>query len=507
MIGSDGLGNKGEKRFGELCADAGLFCNDSSGRDRAGWDFIVNFPVSEVDEEMLDNRKAPLSCYVQVKTILSKVRSVRLRLNMAERLAKEPIPSFIFIFKVDENLQFSNAYLIHMYGERLASILKRLRQEQAIGDGKPFNKKHITFSPLNEEEISISGKGLREAINRYVGEDIDRYVENKRKHRQSIGYDERPESIHVTFGNLSNTELLDVFLGIKKDVPVLNFESVETRFGIAIKKIPSDSGLVTIEPHSLGKCKVLARPANRKGSMAILLGDFYMTDKVGACQKAIIRSNIFNIEITSMDASLHIGFGFSTYGKSCDIQELVNFLQLILLLCRDGGLIEIYPPKSKKPLVVKSSELDVRSSGLDADAISREIFIVKCLGGIFSFIGLHPLPLVKLENVIGSANAIVMAWALMNNESPNLELNRPCFEFDGKVNKEIIVASRFYVGEIVMAYYAVVLGVDFNAENGSVGYEEFDFKNIVVVDNGEEAFEEFLTNIRREEGVDQVVLI
>lgn len=430
-----------------------------------------------------------------------------MKLNMAERLAKEPIPSFILIFKVDVDLQFSNAYLIHIYDARLAAILKRLRHEHAKCDGKSLNKKVIKFSPLEEETIPISGSGLREAIIRCVGGDIDRYVESKKQQRLSVGYDERPESIKVTFQGLSDAELLDVFLGIRKDVPVLNFESAETRFGIAIKNIPSDSGRITIEPNSLGKCKVLARPPNRMGGMAILFGDFYMTMKVGSCQKAIVRSNIFTIEITDLDASCHVKFEYSTYGKMCDLSEWANFLQLILLLNRDDVMVEIHPPKSKKPLEIKSSYFDLKPSGDKLDAVMHDIFIVRSLESIFSFIGLSSRPLIKLEDIIGSANSIAMVAALMDNVNPNLNLDCDYFGAVKDIDKEIIVASRFYVGEILMAYYAVVLGVSVDSVEGEVGYDVFEFKSVVILDNVEEAFEEFLKSIRCQENIDQVVLI
>ncbi|WP_152035595.1 hypothetical protein [Paraburkholderia caledonica] len=86
MMDIDDLGAKGEQRFGELCADAGLFCNKAD-RDRAGWDFVVNF--RDVGTGRLDERQGAHSCYVQVKTVLATTAAARLKLNMAERLAKE----------------------------------------------------------------------------------------------------------------------------------------------------------------------------------------------------------------------------------------------------------------------------------------------------------------------------------------------------------------------------------------------------------------------------------
>ncbi|MGO4660194.1 hypothetical protein AB4Z34_36430, partial [Ensifer sp. 2YAB10] len=132
---SDELGEKGESRFRELCADAKLVCNKSE-RDRVGWDFTVDFGFSSQGDISLDKRLPPVSCQVQVKTITSNSRSVRVRLNMAERLAKDVKPAFIFVLRVNDKNSFIDAYLLHIYGSRLEAILKRLRKESAAGTEK-----------------------------------------------------------------------------------------------------------------------------------------------------------------------------------------------------------------------------------------------------------------------------------------------------------------------------------------------------------------------------------
>jgi hypothetical protein len=66
---------------------------------------------------------------------------------MAERLAKEPKPSFIVVLEVDREKQFTDAYLVHVAGNRLEAILKRLRAEQKEDPDGALHKKHISFTP------------------------------------------------------------------------------------------------------------------------------------------------------------------------------------------------------------------------------------------------------------------------------------------------------------------------------------------------------------------------
>ena len=92
-MNSDELGDKGEHRFPELCVDAGLICN-KVGRDRTGWDFIVEFPLSSPTTlNSLDRRLQPPECRAQIKTVWVRSRNIRLRLSSAERLAKHPQPA------------------------------------------------------------------------------------------------------------------------------------------------------------------------------------------------------------------------------------------------------------------------------------------------------------------------------------------------------------------------------------------------------------------------------
>src|ERR1700748_712130 len=103
-MNADDLGEKGQSRFQEICVDAALYANKST-RDRPGWDYIVEFPfVDGPSPSAIDSRPAPLSCHVQVKTILSTTDRITLRLSGAERLAKEIKPAFIYVLLLAEDL-------------------------------------------------------------------------------------------------------------------------------------------------------------------------------------------------------------------------------------------------------------------------------------------------------------------------------------------------------------------------------------------------------------------
>jgi hypothetical protein len=176
-LNSDELGKKGEARFSEICNDTKLIRNPSTDHDRTGWDYIVEFDQEPPSgNASLDTRRSPLSSHVQVKTMWNTSDRFRMRLSAAERLAKEPKPAFVYVFKVDKNLEFVSAHLVHMLDENLAIVLKRLRREQFIGT-KPsrINRKYISFqASKNGQKIAPTGEALRRAISEACGPDLMR---------------------------------------------------------------------------------------------------------------------------------------------------------------------------------------------------------------------------------------------------------------------------------------------------------------------------------------------
>ena len=95
---SDELGDLAENLFAKLCAQAKLICN-KAGRDRAGWDFRVDFPLADNPDEALDHRE-PRTCLIQLKATAGETGSVRARLSSMERLAKDKGPAAIIVFRM-----------------------------------------------------------------------------------------------------------------------------------------------------------------------------------------------------------------------------------------------------------------------------------------------------------------------------------------------------------------------------------------------------------------------
>ena len=123
----DRVGRIGERQFEVLCERAGLYCNKSA-IDVMGWDFIVEFPMASAGQPSLPLDQRPTNAArVQLKSTLGRTGNrIRLSLSAIDRLAKDPRPALIIVFRLRGDGELQSTYLVHLIGNELARVLRRL---------------------------------------------------------------------------------------------------------------------------------------------------------------------------------------------------------------------------------------------------------------------------------------------------------------------------------------------------------------------------------------------
>lgn len=226
-LDSDTLGEKGEARFREICGDAKLIANPST-RDRAGWDFIVDFPFT-AGPRSLDERPAPISARVQVKTQWDDRDDVRFSLSAAEALFKHPGPSFICVLQVNADLTFTGMRLIHCRGQILERVLRKLRETEAAK--RPANGVHLHLRPSRyAERTEPTGAALRADLEAAIAADHADYVRAKDKELRTIGYAEDFLELKLSFPANDEDVVVEAFLGIRP-LNDVTLSASKTRFG------------------------------------------------------------------------------------------------------------------------------------------------------------------------------------------------------------------------------------------------------------------------------------
>lgn len=295
-LNSDQQGARGEARFEETCAAGGLICNKST-RDRAGWDFVVDFDTTPPSTKSLDNRAGHLSTVFQVKTISERTNTIKLRMSVAERLAKDVKPSFIYVLKLDADGNFASAYLIHFRGERLAEILKKLRAHTATNVTKPINHREVTLRIDPRERIELGGPALRAAIEREVDGDMQAYAAGKARDLETLGYSGPVMQMRAELHISSEEEFIDLMLGLRGATKASKVKITETRFGIPIPVEAMQDGTIEIQPHPLDECTVTVRGRTPQ-DFATIHGNLFIPSIPGLPLKklkTLIKSKLVNL--------------------------------------------------------------------------------------------------------------------------------------------------------------------------------------------------------------------
>jgi hypothetical protein len=509
-LNSDQLGKKGEAHFSEICSDAKLTCNPST-YDRTGWDFIVEFPYDPPGRESsLDKRPSPISCHVQVKTMWDSNDAFRMRVTSAERLAKEPKPAFVYVFKVNRKLEFAAAYLIHMLDDNLAAILKRLRLEEAKGAKaiNEINKKTITFRASRSGQAPPTGEALRDALRGLCRPDPTSYMETKRQQLSSLGFDARRYEGKTTFTVGNSEELVDAFLGLRK-VELTEFKTFESRFGIKLSLSDPDfaRGVMHVQPNPADQCTITIRE-DALTPPAVFAGDIFapaIPDLPREQFKFMVKSQLFRFLIDRQKLSVTVDEEMVNTA-SLRIEEWINFLRMLVAFAKQAGSITIQP--TKLPAVSLPIAFDVNNNpGPDQyvqlmDVFERAQRLLKLAGATE--------PMAKFGGIAGFAGGIIALSNLFTDAA-----NISPLSFQTELSEDValpdkldaIYANFMPIAGVTLAYYAVAeLVPEPRADKIRWRSRSISPREIVVLHKFPEGYQEFVDRAKAKERIDNVMM-
>ena len=506
-MNSDELGEKGESRFRELCADARLICNKAD-RDRAGWDFIVEFPLMAPSGQTFDSRAVPISCHMQVKTLLAGSSSVKMRLSSVERLAKEPKPSFVYVLKVDNSsLKVKDAYLIHLVDNRLGAILKRLRLEQAKGTAaSQLNKKTLSLTPSNSERIEPTGAALRAALSSACSSGMSSYVQAKNDQLRKLGFDMPPIRGRMKLKLEPDDDIGDVFLGIRKEVPVTHFRTVTSRFGIELPEIEVSDGRITIEPHAMDQCSITIRDDTSIHPAVfgaqVFLSPIWLRSLAG--KAARIESNLFSIVVGSDPYEVN-------YDIDAPKRETPDgwrqFWRAILAFSSGHGSIKIVAQNS--PL---NFNIDIPASQGFSDVGDSKYWMRVCedLSYLLAAAGVYPEPQLEFRDIESGAKDIICAATFLREDS--MVLSADCTAHAGftiPATERCIVANILELGVVSVGYYRVadMVGTSLGDNKFTLKARTFSPGRVRLLSSRCNIYDDFVADIIKAENISMVIQI
>lgn len=251
------LGPLGEAEFKRLCfaANSKLTVHESvSGMDRTGWDFLIEFPMVQGQENYpVDLVEAPIECKVQLKSTDKKRKSEGIKVSNLLRLVKAQMPTFYCFMEFDGQETVQAIYLVHVDEALIERVLRKVRELEMKGEGENLNKHkiYITYDDSNQLN-SPSGKEIKKAVESFVTCGMEEYIKSKNKALSSVGFEDGKYQANVTIVGEEDAaaELIDVMLGLRPNILVKEWTGFHKRFEF----------LTEDEKNSAGEGKLYIKP-------------------------------------------------------------------------------------------------------------------------------------------------------------------------------------------------------------------------------------------------------
>jgi hypothetical protein len=504
-LNSDQLGHKGEGRFADFCNDAKLVCNKAF-YDRNGWDYIVEFPFEPADRNTsLDKRAVPPSCHVQVKTMWSDKNAFSARLSSLERLAKEQKPSFIYVLKINDDLELDSAYLIPLIDDTLAMILCRLRQETAKGR-LAVNHASMSLSVPDERAIALTGDALRSALLAGCGPDPEAVIFKKAQQFKTLGFEARPYQVETNFILEDGSEIADVLLGLKP-VRFQYFKSSETRFGVTLPLDESNGGEMHIQPCPADRCNLVIRGFGSP-LPASLSAEIFMPAALlkRSLTKYLIRSKLFEIEIVKDGAR------FATKPDIFDeakltLVEWINFYRMIKIFSAGPSTIDIVPTMLPRTTI----EAEIKSFAGQKQS-EKILEVLQSADTLFQLAGAEIMPML-LDDILAGAERHIAIAGLFSGAKDVQQLHFQATWPSGTPPEEMhaLYIDAFKVADSKFAFSCVAKMAHETVEvNDKDIYQwrsrEMRGHEIIAIRNFSEDYEKFAERTKSQTGIDMVIM-
>jgi hypothetical protein len=338
----DRIGRIGERQFEVLCERAGLYCNKSAV-DVMGWDFIVEFPMVPAGQVLPLDQRQTNAARVQLKSTLGRAGNrIRLSLSAIDRLAKDPRPAIIVVFRLRADGELQSAYLVHLIGKELARVLRRLRLAEAR---KAHDINHTDIS-YDYEKVGLrfepTPTGLLAALTAACGQNPGVYTIEKQRQLAELGYENGQFEAEALIKIEGPEHFSSLLLGLTPLKPQ-RLRVFDSRFGI---RLPYQGTLfdeieeLRLTPPTLGHCEISIRGSGF-GQAARFDGEMFIGPPIAEPHGAelLIRTPDFIIRLTPQ------ALKFESVGSLDDLEhtleEWAELLRGLMLMATGRATLTI----------------------------------------------------------------------------------------------------------------------------------------------------------------------
>ncbi len=341
------LGALGELAFASWCAQVGLIANGSK-IDKTGWDFFVEFPISQ---NLTPNElhKSAINSKIQVKASDKQDRKWQITLSNLRQMATAQIPTFYVFLEFDNKNDVQKAFIVHMDNDLVYKVLKKIHQiEQSVKENNLNNRKMTLHYDESHELKLLNGENLKESLLAYIGEDYSKYIKQKSQFLETCGFEDGYGIIQFSLnGEESIKKIIDVSLGLEEELDIENLVSIEQRFGIPSKKPELELQNAKLKLGIVAPKKGRIKFKEDKLSSGLVFDiDFYISpfsfNEFRKYSKFRVVGDFFNMAFEPYEGKCEYTFNLGDC-RRLEIKKLKDSINLINLMSKDkySAIIEL----------------------------------------------------------------------------------------------------------------------------------------------------------------------
>jgi hypothetical protein len=386
------------------------------------------------------------------------------------RLVTAPIPTFYVFIEFDGFVTAQRAYIVHIDEFLIKKVLKRIHE---IGQGKgdkSLNKRKMTIQYNDRHKMNeLDGNCLKQSLLSYMGQNISDYISWKQKLLKSAGFED--SFAHIKFdvvGDDNLNQLIDVSLGISKQVSVVNFRATHTRFGIKsnIPFVNAATGMIempALKPESQGflcfKEDKLSRGLSFKSKLYISALNPYLPDEL---KKIRLEGDFFDIKLNPFrgDASYTFTLGD---GIRLPLRMFRDALRLINLLSSPAKNISLELNFEGYPIIA------LRGTGIKKDfdflyllpTIEHAVDIVNCFD-LPEDVDISLNDIMKYKTYVDNFHKIINSSSIFYKVEFTIDQSN--FDTSKEVSCILLVSTPIgsYIVGILMVLTGQVTGIGIN---------------------------------------------